>query len=160
MNICEQTKIKMLEGVSLSIEEQSHFESCADCRMSAELLKRMEQLPVMEEDVPAYLDKTVLQAASATIPKRRWKPVIWKVAVPMAAAFAFAAGLLFYQPSEKQDVQVVFSKVPVVKTRPVYELNDENFDDKVLALAIDVGSGMDSLTESVESVNDELDFII
>lgn len=160
MNICEQTKIKMLEGVSLSVEEQSHLESCADCRMSAELLKRMEQLPVMEEDVPAYLDKTVLQAASAALPKRRWKPVIWKVAVPMAAAFAFAAGLLFYQPSEKQDVQVVFSKVPVVKTRHVYELNDENFDDKVLALAIDVGSGMDSLTESVESVNDELDFII
>ena len=31
----------------------------------------------------------------------RWKPVIWKVALPAAAAFAMAAGALFYQPGEK-----------------------------------------------------------
>ena len=160
MKICEQTQIKMLEGVALSPEEQSHLGVCADCRMTAELVKRMDRLPAVEQEVPAYLDKSVLHAAAEALPKTRWKPVVWKIVFPVAAAFAFAAGLLFYQPGVSRRAVSPSGNMSASVAMLVDEHVEETFDDKVIALAFDVGSGMDSLTEVVDSVNDSLDFVI
>ena len=162
MNICEQTKIKMLEDAVLSPEEQRHLGFCADCRMTAELVKRMGQLPSVEQDVPAYLDEAILSAASIPLRKPVWKPVIWKIAVPMAAAFAFVAGLLFYQPEQNKNSASRITEIASVKKVPVRienEIYEESFDDKVFALAIDVGSKMDTFSESMESVESVMDLI-
>ncbi|MBE6405700.1 MAG: DUF3379 domain-containing protein [Lentisphaerae bacterium] len=177
MNICEQTKIRMLEGAALSVEEQKHLETCPDCRSLAAFAKRMEQLPAMEKEVPAYLDEAVLKAASVPVSKPRWKMVLWKVAVPVAATFAFVSGLLFYQSNDdisgqsvspvkvpvavkkKTPVQTVASvevkKEPVINKEPV-----KTFDEQIFELAEDVGSGMTSFSETMDSVSETMDMMI
>ena len=175
MNICEQTKIRMLEGASLSAEEKKHLETCPDCRSLAAFAEKMEQLPALEQDVPAYLDAAVLQAASASVPKPRWRPIIWKVAIPAAAAFALVSGVMFYQSGEAKKLEnmgkvVVQKKLPVNKLNIAAEKNasknvapvvaDESFDDQVIALAIDVGTNLETFAEAIDSVSASMDIII
>ena len=173
MNICEKTQMKMLEGLALSAEDQQHLKSCPDCREFAAFAERMKQLPVMEQEVPAYLDEKILEAASEAVPKKHWTPVIWKIAVPLAAAFAFVSGLMFYGTGEKDIVPSVAKKISStgkksavttvaavkrdVKDETVLE--EELFDEQVFALAVDVGYKWDSVSESIESVSDTMDII-
>lgn len=179
MNICEQTKIRMLEGAALSVEEQKHLETCPDCRSSAAFAKRMEQLPAMEKEVPAYLDEAILKAASVPVSKPRWKMVLWKVAVPVAATFAFVSGLLFYQSTENVDgqgsqnlktqaavkkdsarqVASVSRKIDNAVKKEVISYS-ENFDEQIFSLAVDVGSGMSSFSETMDSVSETMDTMI
>ncbi|MBQ9770457.1 MAG: hypothetical protein IJW23_01395 [Lentisphaeria bacterium] len=171
MNICEQTKIRMLEGASLSAEEQKHLETCLDCRSLAAFTQRMEQLPPMEKEVPAYLDEAILKAASVPVSKPRWKFVVWKVALPAAAAFAFAAGVLFYAPVEemKGSGKVVVRKQVQKKRTASVKKNvaaketpvlTENFDEQVFSFALDVGSGMNTFSETLDSVSETMDHMI
>ena len=162
MNICEQTKIRMLEGATLSAEEQAHLESCADCRSLAAFAERMEELPPMEKEVPAYLDEAVLKAASVPVSKPRWKFIVWKVAAPAAAAFAIAAGLLFYQPLTGTGNKSQIQKKKIVKTVVVKEDSGltENFDEQIFVFALDVGTGMNSVSETLDSVSETLDYMI
>ena len=168
MNICEQTKIRMLESAALSVEEQAHLESCADCRSLAAFTERMEQLPPMEKEVPAYLDEAVLKAASVPVSKPHWKFIVWKVAVPAAAAFAIAAGLLFYQPlsvsgnKRKVIVRQMIQEKKVGKTVVAKEDTGltENFDEQIFAFALDVGTGMSSVSETLDSVSETMDYMI
>ena len=173
MNICEQTKIRMLEGAALSSEEQAHLESCADCRSLAAFAERMEHLPLMEKEVPAYLDEAVLKAASVPVSKPRWNFIVWKVAVPAAAAVAVAAGFLLYQPAvetgKKENVIVKKQdpKKPVMPKKvekKVVAKDDsgltENFDEQIFAFALDVGTGMSSVSETLDSVSETMDYMI
>ena len=145
MNKCEQTQIRILEEVSLSAEEMKHLEVCPDCRNLAEFVKRMEHVPLPELDPPGHIDSAILEHAGQAVKQVRWKPVIWKVALPAAAAFAMAAGALFYQPGEKA----------VPKIRDLAEIKtvsvpDPSFDEQVFALAVDVASGMDTFSETMD----------
>ena len=168
MNICEQTKIRMLEGAAFSAEEQAHLESCADCRSLAAFAERMEQLPPMEKEVPAYLDEAVLKAASVPVSRPHWKFLVWKVAVPTAAAFAIVAGLLFYQPQsgsgkprqviDRQQIQKnIIEKTVVAKDDSGLT---ENFDEQIFTFALDIGTGMSSVSETLDSVSETMDYMI
>ena len=143
MNKCEQIQIRMLEGVSLSEEEKRHLEACPDCRSLAEFAERMENVPLPEQEIPGHIDAAILGYAENTVKPVRWKPILWKVAVPAAAAFAMFAGVVFYQPGKKMPH-------PVKKAESVAVSAQDHFDDQVIALAMDVGSEMDSFSETMD----------
>ena len=122
----------------------------------------------MEKEVPAYLDEAVLKAATVPVSKPRWKFIVWKVAVPAAAAFAIAAGLLFYQP-----LSVTGNKGQGIGRQPIKKQNvektvvakddsglTENFDEQIFAFALDIGSGMSSVSETLDSVSETMDYMI
>ena len=143
MNKCEQIQIRMLEGASLSEEEKCHLNACPDCRSLEEFASRMETVPFPEQEIPGHIDAAILGYAEAAVKPVRWKPVFWKVAVPAAAAFAMFAGVVFYQPGKK-------IPHPVKKADTVAVSTQDLFDDQVISLAMDVGSEMDSFTETMD----------
>ena len=151
-NKCKQIQFRVLEGVSLSEEEQLHVETCMECRNFAAFAKRVDQLPILEQDVPAYLDKAILDAASAAVPTRHWIPRIWKIAVPFAAAFVFVTGVMFYQPELQEKKNLPKQSAVIAKNIVEYNLMEESFDEQVVSLAIDVDKGFSSVSESLDSI--------
>lgn len=145
MNRCEEIRSKVLIGASLSQEEKDHLAGCAECCVSAEFAARFEQLPGLEQTPPAYLDDLILQAARQR--KSFWIPRVWKVVLPAAAAFALAAGVLFYQngPATKPQAQSAAVAVQV----PAQEIS---FEDQVFTLAMDVGSGVNTFSDTMDLV--------
>ena len=93
--------------------------------------------------------------------------------VTTAAAVAVAAGFLLYQPAvetgKKENVIVKKQdpKKPVMPKKvekKVVAKDDsgltENFDEQIFAFALDVGTGMSSVSETLDSVSETMDYMI
>lgn len=145
MNRCDEIQNRVLTGASLSQEEKDHLSGCKECCGNAAFAARLEQLPGLEQTPPAYLDDLILRAARQR--KSPWIPRVWKVALPAAAAFALAAGALFYQNLPAGGSRK--SPAAIAVQVPTQEIS---FEDQVFTLAMDVGSGMNTFSETMDLV--------
>lgn len=149
MNRCEQIQNRILEGAMLSPEEKDHLNACPDCRTFAAFSARVERVPATEREIPAALDSAILGAARRKVVRKpAWRPVIWKVAFPAAAVFALAAGILFTQHPAQHPENIPAPTVAV--TAISVQAQERSFEEQILALASDVGTGADCFDDTME----------
>ena len=139
MNRCKEVQNRILEGVSLSPEDQNHLSACQECQEMADFCRRMSRISVTENGPSAEIDSLLIRAAEKQN-LRKWVPVFRKFAVPAAAVFTLSAGILFYQSVPQQSVQTASL------------IHEISYDDEIFNLAMDLGAGMSDFSETVDLV--------
>lgn len=109
MKECKKIMNRILSG-KITADGKTHLQNCADCRSLAAISGMFHDLQLKSLEVPAGLDKTVLDyAKQKRYNHSRALLFIRKIAIPLAACFIVCAGLAYnqYQGKNKHQLAAV-----------------------------------------------------